>query len=132
MTPGRYLRMRREAAGMAIDCLVLSPDTIAAIESDVRAPTDMELTALGWAFPFDESVLAALTRGVVPSLCRICACGELDACLTSRGYCRWVEGDLCSACAPESDENRFVTCECGADVDTDIFSECHACGSVVE
>jgi hypothetical protein len=31
--------------------------------------------------------------------CRHCACTETDACETPAGPCRWVEPDLCSACA---------------------------------
>ena len=36
--------------------------------------------------------------------CRICGCTENDACLVEIDgevvACRWVEPDLCSACAP--------------------------------
>lgn len=32
--------------------------------------------------------------------CRVCGCTEISACVTEAGPCWWVEGDLCSACAP--------------------------------
>lgn len=36
-------------------------------------------------------------------LCRVCGCGEYDACMTEdHGACWWVERDLCSACAFEA------------------------------
>lgn len=31
--------------------------------------------------------------------CRVCGCDDNHACVTSKGPCRWVESDLCSACS---------------------------------
>lgn len=41
----------------------------------------------------------------VAGVCRVCGCTENEACETEAGEpCHWVEPDLCSACAPEVDE----------------------------
>jgi hypothetical protein len=128
ITPGRYLAKRRRAAGLSIEALPLPLDALQAIEADVRFRTDVELQALQWSFDFDITILIAIARGIVPRLCRSCGCSEDDACVGESGACFWIEQDLCSACAGEE---RFAHCECGADVDTEAFGECHACGRVV-
>lgn len=53
MTPGHYLKLRREAASIGIDGTVVEPDVLASLEGGQRFPTDIELQALRWAFPFD-------------------------------------------------------------------------------
>lgn len=104
ITPGAYLKLRREAAGIAADGLALSQDAVEAIESDVRVPTDVELQAMAWAFHFDDVVLIGLARGIQSRLCRECACSEFDACVheVCGGACYWVEKDLCSTCADKA------------------------------
>lgn len=103
MTPGRYLRLRRETAELGIDELPIDGLSVIAIECDARPPTDMELWALGCAFRFDTTVLVSIARGVLPQVCRVCGCSELDACLEqvsvrSTAPCAWAEPDLCTAC----------------------------------
>ena len=105
MTPGRYLQLRRIAAGIAVDGLSLSQDAVEAIEADVRPPTDIELQAMAWAFDFDNAVLIGLARGIQSRLCRTCGCSEWDPCvagLAGAGSCYWVERDLCSTCADKA------------------------------
>lgn len=101
ITPGTYLQLRRIAAGIAPDALAISQDAVEAIEADVRAPTDIELQAMAWAFHFDDVVLIGLARGILSRLCRACGCSEFDPCVDDVCglTCRWVERDLCSACA---------------------------------
>ncbi len=103
MKPGQYLKLRREAAGIAIDGTALDAAALAAIEAGDRLPTDMELQALAWAFRFDMVVLVGLQRGIVDRICRACGCSEFDACTEADGCgCSWVEHDLCSTCADKA------------------------------
>lgn len=119
MTPGTYLRKRREAAGLSIEDVahMLSPaphgaDRVATelrlIEQDrpTGSPYDLvdELPAI---FKFDRPVYDALVvlhadpngELPVPQICRVCACTWNDACVDPRrGPCCWLEVDLCSHC----------------------------------
>lgn len=116
LTPGAYLRLRREAAGIsrqdAAERLHTEPrlptaareEWIAAIEADVRPASFATIAALRWVYSFDLDVLATLAAAALgfdvrpPRLCRVCACSDQDGC---RVGCRWVAPDLCSACARE-------------------------------
>ena len=93
MTPGRYLRLRRQAAGLGLDDLALPGLSVLAIERDARAPTDIEVQALTWSFRFSLTVLVSIARGVIPQICRECGCSEFDACDDGGGLgCRWDRG----------------------------------------
>ena len=99
MSPGTYLRKRREAADLSVDdvaaMLPTEPRTAALsraewlrrIEADVVPIGNDVAAALRYAFAFDASVLRRLedlrtSPGLPePRLCRICACSEYDACL---------------------------------------------------
>lgn len=103
VSPGGYLRLRRKAAGLGLDDLPIDGTAMLAIERGLRAPTDIEIWALSCAFRFDVAVLVSIARGVIPGLCRVCGCSELDACVENIAVgvdapCAWVEVDLCSAC----------------------------------
>lgn len=121
LTPGAYLRHRREAAMLSIgdvaDMFHTQPrwseidriDWLGRIEADVEQPTFRTIVALRSCFSFDIDVLGdlvAIAHGAAidpPRLCRICACSEHDAgpdklCAPGLG-CSWVEQDLCSTCA---------------------------------
>lgn len=124
ISPGTYLRKRREAAGLS------SPDVAAMIvteprlpehdliywldriEADVVPATFRTITCLRCCFSFDLDVLAKLVAIQLarpgaqpddpPRLCRVCACSERDACgpdRTKQSACSWAAADLCSACA---------------------------------
>lgn len=116
MTPGTYIRRRREAAGVAIDDIALRLETVpavsamtraewlSAIEADV-APVPVSLVnALVHIVRLDETVLDALAlahAGVaadVPRLCSKCACSEHDPCGAPGHECWWIADDQCSAC----------------------------------
>jgi len=115
MTPGTYLRKRREAAGLELaDVALMLPtephmdalgraEWLRQIEAD-QAPIGINvIAALRYAFAFDASVLQRLgdirmkPSLAAPRICRVCACSQHDACV---GGCAWVDVDLCSSCAP--------------------------------
>ncbi len=118
MTPGTYLRLRREAAGLTRDEVGLVTDTvpklcarvrsewIAAIEDGI-APVSIDVAlAFQIAYPFDWDVLVKLCAfqarliDQAPPICAVCACSELDACVERDGEpCAWAGPALCSACA---------------------------------
>lgn len=118
MTPGRYVQLRREAAGLSIEDAAARIGTEPSVDGQTRAEmliaieagdqplTDDVARALHPVFPFDSVVLATLCaidagRSVVaPAICRQCGCSEWDGCiLPVRRVCSWSEPDLCSACA---------------------------------
>jgi hypothetical protein len=120
MSPGTYLRLRRQAAGLTRDDIALITETeptkvcarrraewLSDIENDGPALTGDLVEILRSAFNFDPAVLhllVAIHAGadlVAPQLCRVCACSWLDPCDgDSLGSCSWVSGDptLCTAC----------------------------------
>lgn len=100
ITPGAYLQLRRQAAGLMVGEVAIDELAVVAIEGDHRPPTEMELQVLAWAFRFSMTVLIGLARGITARLCRTCGCSEFDPCMDDDNYgCSWVESDLCSACA---------------------------------
>jgi hypothetical protein len=125
MSPGTYLRKRREAADLTIDDVATMLPTephspalsraewLTQIEADVQPIGNDVVGALRYVFAFDASVLRRLQDlracpGLPePRLCRKCACSAFDPCHTNgplgRGTCMWVEEDLCSACPPEGE-----------------------------
>lgn len=132
MTPGTYLRLRREAAGLSLEDLALRVDfnlrisvysraellglietDIAVISADVVAAL-RDLRAMG-AFDFDPYILWQLVlihagaEIAPPEICATCGCSWMDPCLTEHGRaCCWANhrADLCSACADGSLLNR--------------------------
>lgn len=115
MTPGTYVRLRREARRVTLFDLSLALETAPPVSARTRvewlqqmeadiAPISM-LTAVTLAdlLCFDLVALCrliAISEGavdvVVPAICQRCGCSDQDACL---GGCSWVEPDLCSNCA---------------------------------
>lgn len=113
ITPGTYLRMRREADGETLESVAAMISTepklgeldriewLRRVEADVVPISDDVIKALRPAFPFDPVVLRRLDALLLgsdlpaPRLCRSCACSELDACSPP---CAWVAQDRCSAC----------------------------------
>ena len=131
MSPGAYLRKRREAAGLSlreVTCmLVRQPEAMRPVsEPDLRQlalflggaeADDDNLTVpqaslLGRLYRFDIGIYEALLlrhHGVpvpVPQVCRSCGCSWLDACETAQGPCSWAAPDLCSACAQTAARGR--------------------------
>jgi hypothetical protein len=128
MTPGTYLRKRREAAGFTVPrvaaALAGAPDRIRpirprdfdllelvleAVEADLLALTLPQAALLRRIFRFDLTTLELLMlhHGEVPlsdlplpQICRVCACTWHDACQTEHGPCAWKASDptLCTTC----------------------------------
>lgn len=126
LTPGAYLKHRRQAAGLAIADVARAVETepriaehlrgelIELIEADAQPMTLTTIVALRVAFRFDIEALFAFELArlagletAAPRVCRICACSERDPCMvtprggewTDRHPCGWVTRDLCSACS---------------------------------
>jgi hypothetical protein len=121
MLPGRYLQLRRKAAGLSIDQLAtlfsdaseLSPKAKAARAAEVRnaiqlleadspaltTPSrDMLVGRLRSFFRFDAAVYATLQSyrihpaTTVQKICRGCGCTWHDACQHEHyGNCAWAE-----------------------------------------
>lgn len=127
MTPGTYLRKRREAAGVSRELAAVAfmpcsnppyfPPTLVAqvmdiarwlyeLESDQRYVDGLALMQLSGVVPFEREAydrLVALHLGVdvaPPSICRECGCGVFTACIDQGHPCAWSETDpnLCTAC----------------------------------
>lgn len=119
ITPGTYLRLRREAAGLSIEDVASVIGTIPHMDALGRAGwlrlVEADETPIGAnvvdtlrnVFRFDQLVLldlADIARGASgvpePRLCRVCACSDADACVDPVTHvgCEWVAADLCSAC----------------------------------
>lgn len=120
MSPGTYLRLRREAAGVTLEAAAIAlahglknRNTLLAledIEADLRGASPTEIARLGLAFRFDGATFDQLTdihffRADLPHprICRVCACSELDPCIDfdRQLACHWVDLDLCSACVTQ-------------------------------
>ncbi len=119
MSPGSYLRLRREAAGLSIDDVAAALATeprwneldrkawLELIEADAAPVGDDVQKSLFGVFRFDAAILSHLVvmhaGGAlsVPHLCRVCACSWLDPCDEAyAGSCSWsaTDPDLCTAC----------------------------------
>lgn len=106
MTPGRYLKLRRQAAGISIGdamavigggALLSAP--LAEIEAEEAMPTAMDGALLAWAFALDAIVLSLLVDGEPVRVCESCGCSQADPCEPRVGlFCHWVAADLCSGC----------------------------------
>ncbi|WP_130322364.1 helix-turn-helix transcriptional regulator [Sphingomonas sp. BK036] len=113
LTPGQYLRTRREAAGLSIADVAeriataprwaqhLGRGWLAQIESDQMPASFNTIVVLHQVLQFDLGALVALSaKGVeAPRLCVVCACSEADRCVGLAGPCLWISDDRCSACA---------------------------------
>lgn len=125
ITPGAYLRRRRDASGLglrqAAASMVAHPAAIrlpsssaitrmalrlGAAEDDTQPLSDAQVSLLQDIFPFDPAIyhrLVAIHHAganlAPPQLCRSCACSWFDPCQTLQGSCGWAAPDLCTACA---------------------------------
>lgn len=122
MTPGLYLRTRREAAGLSLDDVAeriatvprwaqhLRRGWLEQIEGDKMPAIFNTIVVLSQVVQFDLGVLVALTAedGEPPRLCRVCACSEEDPCVGHAGPCFWVDVDLCSACLAYEPAERIA------------------------
>lgn len=137
MTPGAYLRKRREAAGLSLDQVagqlaalpwaLVRPSAqeiaslaarLAVAEADQDNLTVPQAELLRNAFRFDIYVYQTLLwarygdrNTPLPQLCRHCACSWCDPCLHHGSPCQWVARDLCSACADPGISLRAAAAE---------------------
>lgn len=123
LSPGTYLRLRREAAGVTREAVAIALAAgqtrlqdaallrVEQIEADLVFATAREIPLMRAVFRFDSQVLDQLAdihffRADLPHprLCRVCGCSELDACLDHRRStaCHWIDLDLCSGCVTQS------------------------------
>lgn len=118
MTPWRYLKLRREAAGLSIDDVAtkLAPrlrdrsaaaDLIRSLEREgTVARHRVTLDRLRSAFAFDPDVYVQLATEPVsrhPQVCIRCGCSQDDACMPEphqahASACHWSTPNLCSRC----------------------------------
>ncbi|MDF1506435.1 hypothetical protein, partial [Roseisolibacter sp. H3M3-2] len=129
LTPGDYLRLRREAAGLTIEDVASRIDSwphvphrdrvawLKSIESGIAPLSPGNAILLRFVFRFDPIVLDALAdiaAGAVipaPDICRLCGCSEHDACGSAQEPCAWVDAakTVCSTCSlllADPDETR--------------------------
>lgn len=122
MTPSRYLRLRRRAAGITIRQAAarmfgsdaarvdIAISLITALETPgVRARIDLTLDRLRIAFPFDPDVYRQLAHDPAdrhPRVCLGCGCTRDDACVSADGHttCGWHDTSrpgaaICTRCA---------------------------------
>ena len=109
MTPGEYIRLRREAAGLSIgDVMALLGGggmlsaPIDEIERGIAQPTGFDGALLAWAIPIDDRLLDRLKHGEPVQLCAGCGCSHGHECRHGDfGTCT-LDGALCSVCAWEA------------------------------
>lgn len=117
MTPGTYLRLRRQADDLSIDDLALMIGSVPAdkhiaraelirtIEADILPVSLAMALVFAVAISIDLDVLGQLVEAHahrpadVPQICRTCGCTDDRACPSG---CSWAEPDLCSACVPDA------------------------------
>lgn len=121
LTPGTYLRLRRQAAGLSIEDVAALVQTeprwseidrvawLLRIEADVAAISPDVAFSLKSTFRFSVTVLGQLIdqrsygadAGEPPRVCMTCGCSQHDACFTGHATCAWAgDDDLCTACTP--------------------------------
>lgn len=95
MTPGEYLRKRREAAEVSLEDATAAVPNISSIEAGQDAMKIDQVRRLTNLFDFNDHVLLGLAAGYGERVCRECACSWSDPCDPP---CSWIDDDLCSAC----------------------------------
>lgn len=122
LAPGRYLRLRREAAGYSIEDLAaliaFTPEKIGMVHTVIeRAEAGhagsfaMLQLRLAQVVPLDRSIAWRLFELAldpeaelpVPDVCTGCGCSWHLPCDTADGPCGWRDGTTsrCTACPPE-------------------------------
>lgn len=122
LTPGTYLRKRREAAGITIEqaaalvagmpwsvrqpdqgAVAYLTDHLRTVEADANNLTYGSACVLRNAFRFNVEVYSnlllhfydqAATDIPAPLVCRECACSWHDACEVEGQPCAWAEADI--------------------------------------
>lgn len=113
VTPARYLRLRRLAAGLSVDAVARSISAnnqaearalVLLLETDgSKARYRQTIEAFADAFPIDADVYLQLRDTPAeqhPRICRGCGCSEWDPCVAGDGShtCAWHGPATCSRC----------------------------------
>lgn len=113
LTPARYLRLRRLAAGLSVDAVARSISAnnqaearalVLLLETDgSKARYRQTIEAFADAFPIDADVYLQLRDTPAdqhPRICRGCGCSEWDPCVAGDGAhaCAWRGPATCSRC----------------------------------
>lgn len=118
MTPGTYLRLRREAAALSIEDVAARitseprlgeldrAEWLRQIERDEAPASGLVAVALAPVFNFSPGILGCLAAvadghgnpNAVPNICARCGCSEADACFDGHATCAWATADLCTHC----------------------------------
>lgn len=124
LSPGEYLRLRREAAGFDIDFVAMAIGAergtaaedlplLRRLEADEPLPANVVEGLLGdlsrRAYRFDPYIYYALAgvaadpRSPCPPICRQCGCTWNDPCRDGSAPCAWADAAAtrCTACAPK-------------------------------
>ncbi|HEX8224492.1 MAG TPA: hypothetical protein VF605_11810 [Allosphingosinicella sp.] len=109
MTPGAYIRLRREAAGLTAagveaelgDSVTQLGAALEFLEADRVKATYADARLLGRVFPISPAIVSELGCGTSPAICRGCGCSEFDPCDEGGRACAWAEPDLCTSCLPD-------------------------------
>jgi hypothetical protein len=114
MAPGRYIELRRLAAGLSIEAVArlvfLNPvgadaaaEALRRAEAGCELLSDADLARLATVIRFVPGIYLGLVDGKPAiGICRSCGCSWHDAC---PGSCAWADGaeTLCTSClAPRS------------------------------
>lgn len=119
MLPGRYLQLRRVAAGIAIEDVAAGFQTTPRVDELARAELLRQAEAeqdvgnmtveiagayLAAGVSFDPTILIALASrsAAHAQVCSMCGCSWDDPCEdpTTGAGCRWAAAGLCTSCAP--------------------------------
>lgn len=106
MTPGQYIKLRREAAHMTIaDVMAVLADggllsaPLDEMERDLVAPSGMDAALLAWAYGIDDMILARMKDNEPVQLCTACGCSEGFECEHEHfGRCSLLPSGVCSNC----------------------------------
>ena len=110
MTPGRYIRLRREAARLTVcevetelhgDVAHLSA-CLAFLEADRVKATYADARLLGRVFPISAAIVSELACGGNPPICQSCGCSEFDPCDEGGRGCAWASHGRCTSCPAET------------------------------
>lgn len=121
LSPGSYLKLRRQAAGLSIEDVAAMVHTaprlgeidrcgwISRIENDVAALSPDVIATLADAFRFSRRILQQLIdarsygdASALTRICLICGCSDQDPCVDPNSFdcCGWSTADSCTACVP--------------------------------
>ena len=101
MTPGTYIRLRRQAHGLSQLAAALAANftqaRLSKVERDEILPAPIVRQNLADAIGFPIDILEAIIAEKDPRICISCGCSEYDPCGWDGIPCHWIGDWLCSA-----------------------------------